>query len=176
MYNNHIYLECIPISGSKFQQYKNCNYFCTNLIVVWGPFLCLEFINCLSLKVVDLHPRSTVLFPTMDNRLTLVILMASSLAKFWNTYYCPPDTSLFILDKNIESQVPFHHSHLEIHLQPNIFFLPLALFSYCIYKGNDLQHWLPVRITLGSVFQLWGMVQTVCTHVSLPFTLYESLI
>ena len=112
--NNHIYLECIPISDGKFQQCKNCNYFCTNIIFVWGPFLCLEFINCLSLKVVDLHPGSAVLFPAMDNRLTLVILMASSLAKFWNIYYCSPDTSLFILERNIESQLPFHHSLLEI--------------------------------------------------------------
>ena len=56
----------------------------------------------------------------MDNILTLIILMASSLAKFWNIYYCPPDTSLFVLDKNIENQAPFHHSLLEIRLQPKL--------------------------------------------------------
>ena len=26
-----IYLECIPTLNGKFQQCKNCNYFCTNL-------------------------------------------------------------------------------------------------------------------------------------------------
>ena len=33
MVYNYIYLEYIPISNGKFQQCKNCNYFCTNLTV-----------------------------------------------------------------------------------------------------------------------------------------------